>query len=181
MVKILRAEEIWDHYNHLPDDSGQRRVQSGKTTLFYNIYDLNDELTHMATGASAMCEPIISSIELSCCCFAEKLDQMICHDDEPTQLAAPAPLVGDIQFKVFQVSCDLFHLGKSKLVDQTDRDEKEDNRQRSVSVYLGLSFDYINQTLPQFTDGFTTDNHNECTLKMNFMCVMANTVTESSP
>jgi hypothetical protein len=166
MVKVLHAEEIWDHYKHLSDD--RRLVHSGTTVLFYNIYDLNDELTHGRTGESAVCDPIISSVELSCCCFAEKLDQTICHGDDPSQIAT-STLPHDVQIKVFQVSCDLFHFGQ----------KPDGEKTKHLSVYLGLSGDYINQTLPQYTNGFTSDNHNECTLKMKFMCVMAMTMAES--
>jgi len=159
MVKVLRAEEIWDQYAHLKDSTDNLLGQLGPAPLFYNVYELNDAITH-STGESTLCDPIFASMELTCCCFAETLDKMICRGDGPVKfVTGPSP---HMEPKIFQVSCDLFRTEK-RLYDQEDK--------KKLSIYLGISADYINQTVPKYANGFTADNHNECVVKMNFMCV----------
>jgi hypothetical protein len=154
LVKVLRYNEIWDHYR---PNSTQLSPK-----LVYNIYEMTEELV---SHPHDQCEPIFSSIEISCCCFAEKIDRMLCHNDEPIKMSS----TDHRDIKIFQVMCDLLH-GKSTK-SRRSATPKGAGYDRGPSIYLGLSYDYVNQTMPQFSDGLEADNNNECTLKMNFMCI----------
>jgi len=159
LVKVLHGEEIWDNYKGL-NYTLLSLGHDGTLLMGYNMYSMEPDYVH----TTDQCEPIVSSVEVSCCCFFEKFDKMLCNDDNPIRITTPSLPDKNIETRTFKITCELLY-GK--------RGGKSTQHHNPI-LYLGLSTDYVNQTSPQYFEGFVVDNHNECTLKMSFVCFTVN-------
>ena len=164
LVKIIQADELWDHYEHVNYTIDKSRVNlKQKILMGYNAYDMDNDF--FRNTIDDKCEPIISSITASCCCFFEKMDRLMCDNDEPIEFSSPST-EGLIDIKLYQITCELLY--SKKMVNSNSI------QYHTPILYLGLSLDYVNQTAPQYFEGFVVDNHSECTLKITFVCLTMN-------
>jgi hypothetical protein len=111
------------------------------------------------------CSPVWSSVELSCCCFVDRIDKMFCQDDDPLQMTYLDDL-NQLKDWSFSLACDLLYPGSAAT--------RGDNETKDIAppppphlpwIYLGLSKDYISYNKNQLPL-----TKNECTLKIRLLC-----------
>ncbi len=164
-IKIITPDSIKLH------EQEYKILQKYKNNLemYYKFYDLDN-----SAEGSTYCEPILSSIEVTCCCFLENMDHTICNGDEP--LIIEHKIVDDTDSSqneefvsmAFYLSCNVVHtIAKAKRSSSPPPNITTTNKRniRFPLVKFGLSKDYINNTI-------INESQNECTIKMNVLCVI---------
>lgn len=138
-VKVIKARDLWNNFKGKANNSRRE----GTTILLHSIHEIgSDDVT---------CDPILSSVEYSCCCFVEKVSNLICNGDGTMGIDGPDGI------GTFKVKCNIIYTPS-----------KSRKSGHSPAFYFSLSEGFVNETRP-ITGKL---NENECTLKATYVCLV---------